>query len=389
MVLSQKIRIGFFVDSLTRCAGTEKQLIGILANLDPNSVSATIFLLKEPAGTAVANEKGWPVRCLNVHKLTSLSALIKFFRLVYWLRRENLDIAMIYFVDSNLYCVPACRLAGVRTIVINRRDMGYWYTTCLVRVVRWINRLSDYYLVNSIAVRDKVAEVEEFPAERISIIYNGIWERQDIEPKISDQCTDIDFNTPTVGFVGSLRAVKRVDLFIKMASLVSRSQPETAFIVIGCGEQENELRALAARTGLENRISFLGSVSNVWPYLRLFDVGVLTSESEGLSNALIELGTAGVPAVAFDTGGNSEVIQNGVTGFLVSKGDIREMAGIVIRLIQDRDLRCRLSKAARRTCSERFGRQVIMEEIMTYFRTITAPGRTGRKRSWVRHRCIW
>lgn len=370
MSSDRKIKVGFFIDAYKPGAGTENQVRGILRHLDPNQIDATLVTLREPVAPEYRAEIPWPVECLQVGSLHSPASVSKFFRLVGWLRAHRFDIAMIYFVDTNRFVVPACRLAGIRAVVINRRDMGYWYTKSMLFQLNAVNKLASHFLVNSESVRDLVAEKERFPRDRIKVIYNGLWDARQPECVRSRAEFGIPSNAPVVGIIASLRPVKRIDRFIELAKIVSGVLPETRFLILGQGELEQKLRRQASDLGIEARVLFLGQIADIETYLPMFDVGVLTSESEGLSNTLVEYAAAGVPSVAFDTGGNHEVIEDGVSGFLAPEGDIAQMAAKVVKILTDNELKQRLSSRSRKLVGEKFAPGSILRELMAFFKAI-------------------
>jgi glycosyltransferase involved in cell wall biosynthesis len=97
---------------------------------------------------------------------------------------------------------------------------------------------------------------------------------------------------------------------------------------------------------------------------------VLTSETEGLSNVLIEYAVAGLPAVAFDVGGNPEVIEDGETGYLVKPYDVNELAEKVDLLLSDPDLRRRLGRHASQRAQERFSAESMVRATETFYQEI-------------------
>lgn len=363
----RKRRIGFFIDAYKPGAGTENQLRGILQHLDPNRFEAVLVTLRESVPEQYRAEIPWPVECLHVGSLHSPTAVSKFPGLVLWLRRQRLDIAMIFFLDTNRYVVPACFLAGVKNIVINRRDMGYWYTPSTLRLLNLINRMADQFMVNSEAVKALVIEKERFRADRIKVIYNGLWELGSSAQPVTREQLGIPTGSKVVGIVANLRPVKRVDRFLEVASLVAKEVPDCRFLILGQGELEAQLKFQAKSLGLGEQAMFLGQISGVTSYLRLFGAGLLTSDSEGFSNTLMEYALAGVPAVAFDTGGNREIIRQGETGFLVPNDDIPKMAAKVVNIIADNELKRRMSAAGQSMVVKRFAPDEIMRELMAYF----------------------
>lgn len=364
----KKIKIAYFIDSWEPGAGTENQLRGVLHHLDPERFEARLFTLRHEIDPEHRKEIPWPVECLQVSKLRTFSALVAFFKLVARLRKEEYDLVITYFYDANLFVIPASYLAGTGTRIVNRRNMGYAVGPRLLRFLKAVNRITDHFLVNSEAIRNRTIEVERVPADRISVIYNGTWNRSsEAAPEISRADLGIAENVPIVGITANLRPVKRIDRFIAMAARVAKEFPDACFLVLGQGELEPELRQQATLLHLGNRLRFLGSVLDVRPYLALFSVGVLTSESEGLSNSLIEYAQSGVPAVAFDVGGNREIIASQSSGYIVLDGDIGGLAEAVTIVLRDDNLRAGLSAAARERAVALFEPESIMRKTVSFY----------------------
>jgi glycosyltransferase involved in cell wall biosynthesis len=369
----KRLKIAFFIDEYRPGAGTENQLMGILQNIDPAQADAKLFTLRKEIPDEYRKILPCPTACLHVGKLISIGGLIKYIKLVRRLRKEKFDIAMIYFVDSNLFVVPACSLAGVKNIIVNRRDLGYWYNPKILRILNRVNKKADYFLVNAEAVKKVVAEKENFPEERIKVIYNALW----VKPgggkkKISREELGIPTDAKVIGIIANLRPVKRVDRFLNIAKLINEKLPRTHFIILGGGELEVELKNQAGDIALNDSVHFMGAVSDIQSYLGIFDVGVLTSESEGLSNTLIEYCRAGVPAVAFDVGGNREVIKDNASGRLVPDDDIAGFADAVVGILADNEVYKRYSAAGRKIADELFSPERILGQLMEFYRTITA-----------------
>jgi glycosyltransferase involved in cell wall biosynthesis len=367
----KKIKIAYFIDTYRPGAGTENQLKGLLRHLDPDRVDATLFTLRDEIPRKHRSGIPWPTECLGVRRLVTPGGLLKFLKLVRRLRKERYDIVMIYFLDTNLFVTPACFLGGIKNCVVNRRDMGYWHEPRLLKRLNLVNKMTGYFLVNSYAVKRLAADAEHFPSERIKVIYNGLWDVHDAdEPGMVKAQLGLPDNAQIVGIIANLRPVKRVDRFIQMASMVAAKSENVHFLILGRGELEADLKKQAEKLGLSSRVQFLRQVPNVRSYLPLFDVGVLTSESEGLSNSLIEYARAGVPAVAFNVGGNREIIDNGQSGLLVPDGDIESLASGVNRILTDTEIGKRFAIAGKQLALERFAPEKIMKQLMDFYEAL-------------------
>lgn len=369
--------MAFFIDQWKPGSGTENQLQGLLKNFDPDLVEASLFTLKPGPDDSVFEDFPCPVTCLDVPRLLSLAGIGRLLTTIPALRRQKFDVAMIYFIDSNLFAVPACRMAGVHSVVINRRDMGYWYEPGILNKLNFVNRQADYFLANSNAVKKRVEACEGFPADRIHVIHNGNWENGANRTGEHTPFGDGPPDSLLVGMTASLREVKRVDRFLDMAAAVSREISQVRFVVAGQGHLLPKLKEQAADLGLEGRVYFPGQVSDVSGLLAQWDVGVLTSESEGLSNSLMEYSLSGLPVVTFDTGGNGEVVSQGKTGYLVPEGDLDAMTARVVELLRDEALRKKMGDAGRIHCQNSFSPNLIIDRMMTFLEGITSSTRRG------------
>ena len=123
----RKPNIAFFIDKWSPGSGTENQLQGLLSHLVPKYIDAHLFTLRTSLAPEYRDLFPCPVDCLDIGSLVSPCSLMKLPGILAKLRRGHFDVGMIYFVDSNFFLVPACRMAGIGAVVVNRRDMGYWY----------------------------------------------------------------------------------------------------------------------------------------------------------------------------------------------------------------------------------------------------------------------
>lgn len=375
----RKPRIAFFIDQWSPGSGTENQLQGLLSNMVPTYIDAQLFTLRVPLEPEYRELFPCPVDCLGINSLANIRSLFKLPEISARLRAGHFDIGMIYFVDSNLYLVPACRLAGIPAVVINRRDMGYWYEAGLLRKLNFVNRWATHFLVNAEAVKEQVIRHEHFSPGRIQVIPNGMWNwgttDRGQERSESESLHQFDSSHPVVGITAGLREVKRIDRFLEMAAQVSRKVPEARFVIAGQGHLQEALQTQARELGISDVVLFLGQVRDVVSLLNNFQVGVLTSESEGLSNSLVEYGLAGVPTVAFAVGGNSEVVCQSKTGYLVPPWDTDALAERVIHLLANHRLRCDMGRAAREHCQKKFAPERVRDLTLEFF--ISLIERTG------------
>jgi len=168
---------------------------------------------------------------------------------------------------------------------------------------------------------------------------------------------------PLVGSVGNLNPMKGHEYLVEAGSVLRERHPDARFRVIGAPGAVHTAYydALSARVrdrGLEaeGRFEFVGPVSGVAEVMPAFDVLTITSvpRSEGMPTVILEAMACGIPVVTTDVGASREVVEDGVTGFVVPPEDVDALATALGRLIADQGLCRRMGEVARERAVVRF-----------------------------------
>ncbi len=264
------IRVSFMIDDLSR-AGTESQLLALIRGLDRRHFSPSLVLLNgEGESSRTLEPADCPILRLGLKKLASVKALsaAKWLR-AFW-RQHRPDLAQIYFHDSAYFGVPVARLCGIKHVVRVRNNLGYQQTNKHRLMSRLIRPLVSGVLTNSELGREAIAAMDRMPAERVTVIENGV----DLErygsvgrAVLSESSIGPDSRresaTLTVGCVANLRAIKNIDGLMRAAVRVLERYPQTRFEVAGDGEQRAELEKQHAELNLGERFVLRGSVADV------------------------------------------------------------------------------------------------------------------------------
>ena len=177
----------------------------------------------------------------------------------------------------------------------------------------------------------------------IDVIPNGI----DLDWFSPDGAAE-RFELPTFVYMGRLRRYKRVDLLIRAAARLKDAGIDIQLKVGGKGPDRERLEGIAARLGVEDRVEFLGFVSEEAKrtLLRRSWANLLTSPKEGWGISNLEAAGCGTPTVASDAPGLRESVVDGTTGLLVPHGDLQALADAIARIASDPGLRDRLGAGA-------------------------------------------
>jgi L-malate glycosyltransferase len=337
------IKVAFIIDSIySPTAGTEKQLLLLLNALSPDSVEPHLFCLHssqwlEHAFTAC------PWVNLDIASLTSADTPARILQFRSILSRHKFDVVQTHFIDSNYAGILAAKLAGVKAIISTRRGMPYWRNTFELFLLRIMNRAVDVFVANSRWSASSYCAAEGIRSDKMKIIYNGInvadFPIDDETRAASRAQLGVDSSTRIVGIVANLRPIKRIDVFLRAAARIKSQSRNVRFIIVGEGEARNKLMALACDLGLQSDVTFMGQREDIPNLLSAFDIGVLTSQSESLSNSIIEYSAASLPVVCTDVGGAKETIVDGTTGYIVPPGDADMLADRIVRLLADPSLK--------------------------------------------------
>ncbi|MCH7987713.1 MAG: glycosyltransferase, partial [Planctomycetes bacterium] len=315
-----KIPICYVIPSIdTPRAGTERHLLQLLQSLDRKVFDPLLVVLRHSPWTRKLGHTDLPIRVLGIRSLWSPASWIGIFRLARIMRRHGTKVAELYFVEGHFLGAIAAKLAAVSLVLSWRRDLAYQYGRKEKWMTKIANPLVTRILANSNAVRDAISQIEGIPQDRFDVIYNGVdldkFDRQ-TQQSTSDQFQEFSKDKRVVSLLANLRPIKNIRCFLQAARLVAEDRDDVVFLVLGSGEEEVALKRYADELGINHRIFWAGSVSEPAPYLKRSEVGCLSSDSEGLPNAVVEYMAAGLPVVATAVGGIPEVVIDGVTGFL-------------------------------------------------------------------------
>jgi glycosyltransferase involved in cell wall biosynthesis len=289
------------------------------------------------------------VRAIKKSNLLTLSFLLPAFSVV---RRISPDIVHAQSIPMGLCALLIKRFLKKPYIVYSR---GESYMSWAFRAT-----ISKLVLKNADAVialtSDMKRDLSEIYTGHISVIPNGIeldkftgLSRQESRVRLK-----ISGENRVILFVGRLRPQKNVACLINAMKIIVEHNPKTKLLIIGDGQEEEELKGLTKKLNLGEYIEFVGKVPHekIPVYMSVADVFILPSLFEGLPNVILEAMAAGLPVVVTRVSGLWEIVIDGVNGFLVEPGVPEQISDKALLLLENDELRERMASENKRNVVE-------------------------------------
>ena len=335
--------------------GGAERVVATLANhLHSRLGWAVTILTLEAAPVAYRLLPGVKVRALHGKRITAgvrslLGVPLLAVELAWFLRRHPADAVMSFLVRSNLILVLTQWLGNRRPILISERcatDALYTGDTVKSRMMRrlistaypWAHRI----VAISQGVKDALVRLG-VPADRVRVIYNP-QDLQQIAGAVDATPAPRPSGRPfTIVAVGRLTEQKDYPTLLIALQHLYADGIDARLIVFGEGPDEQELRALAQRLGVAERVEWRGWVPAPHAAMAGCDAFVLASRWEGFGNVIVEAMACGVPVVCTDCqSGPREILADGEYGILTPVGESAALAAALRRLAGDAELRATL-----------------------------------------------
>lgn len=236
---------------------------------------------------------------------------------VFWLRnhikKDRPDVVIAFMLE--VYCVTLASLIGVSVPVISSERIDPHFFGRAKSLLRWLLlRRTTHLVVQTVRIKDFYSAKLQ---SRTTIIPNPV--------------TDKVFSlTPTLKrkriiAVGRLAYQKNYPMMFRAFAKVHHDFPDWQLVVYGNGPQKDEIRGVIERLGMEGHIILAGKSDHVVEEMNKSSLFVMSSDYEGMSNALLEAVCVGLPVISTDVSGARDLITEGVNGYIVPVGNERAL----------------------------------------------------------------
>jgi len=355
--------------------GTERTLVALLRALDPARCRHVVVALREAGALAAGLPEHVACRPLNACGQDRLAPL----RLARVLTEERAAIVHARNTGSWFDALAACTLRPRTSLVLGFHGLerGGVLSIKHRRVARWAVRQGARLASVCHSGRRQLERECDVAAERIVVLPNGIDTERYSSVDPNSRATGraafgFDDAAFVVGAVGSLTPVKRFDLLIDAVSDLRPRHPQVRLLLVGEGPLRNDLTRHAKERGVDEHVRFAGRREYVPSVLQAMDAYVCSSDSEGMSNALLEAMASGVPVVTTNVGDHALIVRDGMDGFVIRPGDSAAVAKRVSQWISHPEQRARHSASARVRVAD-FGFSRTVRAYEDFYATLLSP----------------
>lgn len=305
-------------------------------------------------------------------------------RLAGYLRRERIDVVHTHNRYAHLVGRTAAMLAG-RPVVSTVHYLQEMEPGWREAVRRWLDHMSARMLCSVVitvseAQRRVYLRAAGIEDARVQLHRNGVdpalFRPDPVARGRQRSALGLPPEAPVLAVVGMFHPDKGIEFLLQALALIRPRAPAARLLVVGDGVERPALEALAHELGLGDVVRFLGVRSDVAALLAASDVYVHPSLSEALPTSVLEAMAVGVPVVATDVGGVSEIVAHGQTGLLVPAGRPDRLAEAMLQLM-DPGLRMSMGASGRAWVQTHASTGLWLDGLHALYRAVGRPSGAG------------
>ncbi len=266
------------------------------------------------------------------------------------IQKEKIDIIQCHLYRSNVFGIILKTIWFPHVKLIVHEHGGIFEDGMLYRLILNLNQKKvDCFIAISKSVQKALMRYAHVNESKITLLYNFVdlntFSSKNVSWHIGVERTKLGISSENfiVGFAGRLVERKGWREFVEAARLLSQRNENISFLIAGEGEQKKELLALITKYALENKVIYLGHVSNMVWFYSLLDCFVVPSHWEPMGLTGIEAQAMEVPIIASNVDGLNEIVKNNENGILFDSTNFLDLSLKIKKLSTDSLLRKRLS----------------------------------------------
>lgn len=356
-----KIKLFIITDTLA-AHGAQRQILEYLKLADRSYFNIKIVNLDRNYNALESEIRKLDYQVITIDQKGFFS-FKTLFGLVGLFLREKPQIVLTYLFTADCYGRLAAFITKVPIIISSARNLDVWKSQHHIIASRILAGVTDKFIINSESIRTFLVAKEKIRPDRIQRIYNGIDLNRFTNLSSPDEICN-EFNIPKdshiVGMVARFNEQKDYKTYLEAAKLITEKMDNVYFFAVGDGPTMPGLKDYAKQIGLFHNIIFTGARMDALNLINCFDIGILSSHYESLPNAVMEYMACGKAVIASAVGGNSELINDGETGFIIEPKNPKALAEKITFLLENSNIRKKMGKDGRAKIEKQFtvGRMV-------------------------------
>lgn len=290
------------------------------------------------------------------------SFLLSAFQLLFYLLFKRFDVVISHMFWANKISAFATFLTRHKLIIFEH-GLGLWKNKPR-KIASFIISLKASKVITCSYANKKIkVKHEKINENKIDVIHNSYRTLSFLSNNKTNNYI-IGDKRKKICFLGRIEKVKKLDIFIEIDKILSSEITNYCYLIIGDGTYKNLFINKLVENNIIEKFIFTGFVQNPIYYLKKSDCLVLPSKSEDFSLALLEASHAGLPCVAFDVGGNSEIIIDGFSGFIIKPYDYNQFAEAILFLLKNPAVARKMGLNAKNHVMKNFSEKNREEKIM-------------------------
>jgi len=301
----------------------------------PDEFKMSVLCIESPLGPFAEELQNNAIEFFEFNRQPGFDAnLIKQIRKT--IKTNKVDIIHCHQYTPWVYGVIAAAFTNTKVIFTEHGrfypDSSTWKRKLINPI---LNLFTDQVTAISKATKQALIEFENIPAKSIDVVYNGIAPLMVDQNQVNQLKAELDIPTEHIilGTIARFDPIKNHIMMLKAFSLVLKQMPNTTLVIVGDGEERNNIKSCIKQLNLNDNGLLTGYQTKPQNYLALMDIYLLSSFSEGTSMTLLEAMSLCKPCVATDVGGNPEIVIDGKNGYVTPNDNADEFSkGIALAI---------------------------------------------------------
>lgn len=344
--------------------GTEQVIRQLVENTHPEKFEVSILCLENNIGEIgqALIKQGIEISHLNRQEGFDISLI---FAIRKYIIKNKIDILHCHQYTPYSYGILASLLTRSKVIFTEHGrfypDSSSWKRKI---INPFLSMLTNQITSISEATKQALIDYESLPSKKIKVIYNGIADLSNKKYEIltiRNELGLVDDNF-VLGTISRLDPIKNHKMMLSAFKEISSQISKSRLLIVGDGPLKEELRQECEDLGITDKVIFTGFKIEPQKYLKIMDIFLLPSLSEGTSMTLLEAMSFSKPCIVTNVGGNPEIVINNETGIVIPNNDEQLLVENALSLIEDKDKQILFGKKGRERYCESFSVEKMMLE---------------------------